>query len=295
MADTPSTPPSAPAPTPSPAPLQTPATPAAPPKQAREVHQVVFITYPKLLFAWPILLLGFLLWPIGYAGHSEPAPAPAAPAVATEAAAPAAAPESGTVHVGRSHRLENLAWLYIWVAVFVIVAMGIDVNRNQFAFLVVVVGLMWIFGLWLRDVKGFTLFGDVYRWFANLDVQYDRNSALVVSILLSVPYALMLIWGRFNDYWRITHNEFEHYSLGRMDDSLGRGAKTMRTEFPDMFELILGLAGTLIVRDASGQREIRRIQHVMFLPFVRRKLNKVLEQMAVTTLPGALEEEEQQN
>lgn len=295
MADTPSTPPPAPAPIPNPTPTARPAGESHNPK--REVHQVVFVTYPKLLFAWPILLLGFLLWPIGYPGHKSPTSAagPSAPAVNVEAAAPTAAPEAGTAHVGKSHRLENLAWLYIWVVVFVIVAMGVDVNRNQFAFLVAIVGLMWIFGLWLRDVKGFTLFGDIYRWFADLDVQYDRNSALVVSILLAVPYGLMLIWGRFNDYWRITHNEFEHYSLGRMDDSLGRGAKTMRTEFPDMFELILGLAGTLIVRDATGQRELRRIQHVMFLPFIRRRLNKVLEQMAVTTIPATLEEEEQQN
>ncbi len=287
MSDTPTTPPSAPTP---------PSTPAPPPHgeshpPRREIHQVVFVTYPKLLFAWPILLLGFLLWPIAYPAHLQPTTAPAA-----SAAAPAAATEAPAAQTAKSHRLENLAWLYIWVAVFVIVAMGIDVNRNQFAFLVAVVGLMWVFGLWLRDVKGFTLFGDIYRWFANLDVQYDRNSALVISILLSIPYGLMLVWGRLNDYWRITHNEFEHYSLGRLDDSLGRGAKTIRTEFPDMFELILGMAGTLIVRDASGTREIRRIPHVMFLPLVRQKLNKILEQMAVTTLSGSIaEEEEQQN
>jgi len=37
-----------------------------------------------------------------------------------------------------------------------------------------------------------------------------------------------------------------------MNDSLGRGAKTIRSDFPDVFELLLGLAGTLIVYNASG-------------------------------------------
>ena len=98
---------------------------------------------------------------------------------------------------------------------------------------------------------------------------------------------------RINDRWRITHNEFEHYTFGKMNDSLGRGAKTIRTDFPDVFELLLGLAGTLIVYNASGTKELRRIPHVMFLPFVRRRLNKILERTAITA--AAMEEEEEED
>jgi len=94
-----------------------------------------------------------------------------------------------------------------------------------------------------------------------------------------------------NDRWRITHNEFEHYSFGRTDESLGRGAKTIRTTFPDVLEFLLGLAGTLIVYNASGTRELRRIPHVMFLPLVRRRLNQVLESTQVTP-SGAADEED---
>jgi fatty acid desaturase len=101
----------------------------------------------------------------------------------------------------------------------------------------------------------------------------------------------MLAWARINDKWRITHNEFEHYSFGKMDDSLGRGAKTIRTSFPDVFELVLGLAGTLIVYNATGTKELRRVPHVMLLPFVRRRLNRILERTAITA--AAMEEEEE--
>ena len=181
-------------------------------------------------------------------------------------------------------------WIYIWVTVLVLLTLGIDVDRNMAAFWVLLVAAIYILGMWLHDVKGFTLFGDIYRWFAGLNVQYDRRLGLVLSIILAIPYVLMLAWARINDRWRITHNEFEHYTFGKMNDSLGRGAKTIRTDFPDVFELLLGLAGTLIVYNASGTRELRRIPHVMFLPFVRKRLNRILETTSVTA--GETEEEE---
>lgn len=245
--------------------------PAAPPTAVtdkaannpkRHAHELRFASYPKLLFAWPLILAGYIL------------------SFVAQGADPAA--------------LETLAWIYVWVTVLVILALGVDLDRNQAAFLLVFLGGVYALGLWLRDVKGFTLFGDIYRWFANLDLQYNAELGTAVSILLTVPYVLMLLWARFNDRWRITHNEFEHYSFGRMDDSLGRGAKTIRTSFPDMFEVLLGLAGTLVVYNASGTQELRRIPHVPLLPFRRRKLNKILERVAVTDVYAAQSEAEEE-
>jgi hypothetical protein len=191
-----------------------------------------------------------------------------------------------------SQRLETLGWIYLWVTVVVVLTLGVDIGRNVAAFWLVFIALMWILGRWLQDVQGFTLFGDIYEWFAALDIQYDRQFGLAISVVLLVPYVVMLVWARINDRWRITHNEFEHYSLGKMDDSLGRGAKTIRTSFPDVLELLLGLAGTLIVFNATGTRELRSIPHVMLLPFVRRKLNRILERTAITAAQYEEEEEE---
>lgn len=290
MAETPE----APAPPPATEPAPVPGTPpaATPPKRKAEVHEVVFTTYPKLLFVWPLIVTGLLFWPLG--GPVKVAPATSAPATAavtTDAAtltAPPVAPARAY-----SGRLEVLGWLYIWIAIFVLMTLGVDVDRNQAIFWVVFFGAIWLLGLRLESIRGFTLFGDVYRWFAGLDVQYDRNLGFVLSVILLVPYLLMLGWARINDRWRITHNEFEHYSLGKMDDSLGRGAKTIRTSYPDVFELLLGLAGTLIIFNATGTKELRRIPHVMFLPFVRQRLNKILERTAITA--GQMEEEEEED
>ena len=268
----------------------------------RRLHSVAFVSYPKLLFIWPLILAGLVFWPLGYPGQPHGAAptgteAEQPPTVQTprdpggsdaQGAAEAARPASTS-----SRRLEVIGWIYLWVAVLVLLTLGVDVDRNQAAFWVILVVAMYVLGMWLRDVKHFTVFGDLYRWFGNLDVQYDRSFGLAISIVLLVPYVLMVIWGHINDRWRITHNEFEHFSFGRLDDSLGRGAKTIRTSFPDMFELLLGLAGTLVVYNATGTKELRRIPHVMFLPLVRKRLDKILETTAITT--AQLDEEDEED
>lgn len=282
----------------------------APPPQATrptrrrrkpEPHEVVFVSYPKLLFVWPLILAGLVFYPFGRPHHPISATvaayeaAQAAQAEAPSAEQPSSAPAAEPTPPRNpfvSHRLEVLGWIYLWIAVLVLLTLGVDVGRNQAAFWVVLFAAVWLLGRWLQDAKGFTFFGDIYRWFANLDLQYDRNLALALSLVLLVPYLLMLAWARVNDKWRITHNEFEHYSLGKMDDSLGRGAKTIRTSFPDVFELLLGLAGTLIVYNATGTRELRRIPHVLLLPLIRRRLNRILEKTAITA--AQLEEEEEE-
>lgn len=237
-----------------------PAPTTAPPREPKQFHEVRFVAYPKLMFIWPLLLAGFVFYGLAGLGID----------------------------------LEVLGWAYIWIAIIVLMTLGVDVDRNQAAFWTILIFGVWILGLWLRDVKSITVFGDIYRWFAGLDLQYNPKLGLALSILLAVPFTLMMVWSRLNDYWRITHNEFEHYSFGRTDDTLGRGAKQIRTSFPDVLELLLAGAGTLIVYNASGTQELRRIPHVMFLPMIRARLNKILERTAVVETNAADEEEEQQ-
>jgi len=277
-----------------PTPLPAPQPPSAglhvPPH--REIHEVTFVTYPKLLFIWPIIVAGFAFWLPGYGAQAPAATATGAPAT-TAAPSPGASgqPVAAASSAGVSPRLEVLGWLYIFTFALVLLTLGVDVDRNMAIFLVILTALLWVLGMYLRDVKHFTFFGDIYRWFANLNVQYDRSLGLALSIILLVPYVLMLGWARLNDRWRITHNEFEHRAWGKSDDSLGRGAKTIRASYPDVFELLLGLAGTLTVYNANGTQELRRIPHVMFLPIVRQRLGKILETTSITV--GQAEDEEE--
>jgi hypothetical protein len=218
-------------------------------KGDRHAHEVVFHTYPKLLFIWPIIAAGFLLWPFG-----------------------------GWEWVNQ----ESLGWVYLLVSVIVILTIGVDIERNHAVFWLAAFGMFFFLGLWLSEKSGFTLFGNIFNFFEDQEVQYNRGFALSASILLLIPYLTMIVWARLQHRWRITHNEFEHYAWGRADDSLARGAKRVRSTYPDLLELLLCGSGTLIVYSATGRSELRRIPHVPFIFYVRKRINRLLEATAVT-------------
>jgi hypothetical protein len=219
-------------------------------------HEVVFYTYPKFLFCWPLILMGFLLWILDYYSTAD---------------------------------TETLAWIWAITLLVVMVTVGFDLSRNYTFFWLVLIGGIWFLVMWLRDVKSVRIFSDIHDFFANLDPSYSRNLGAMISIVLSVLYLVMWIWTRVNSKWRITHNEFEHYQFGRMDDSLARGAKRVRSSYPDFFELLLCMAGDLVIFDSTGRRELRRIPHVPLLPLVRKKINRILEATAIT--PGEIDDE----
>lgn len=261
-------------------------------------HEVVFYSYPKLIYAWPIIVVGIVFWFIGMPGAkvtepAEPGDVAAAVSQAAEDAPTGAAAaeqakqtaEQAKQNVGYrySPRLAFLGWVYLFIVVLVMVTIGLDFERNH-AFFWFVVFLVFLFlGMWLEEKEGFTLFGNIYNFFEALGVQYNRGLGLAISIMLALPYAVMLIWARLQNKWRITHNEFEHFSWGRADDSLARGAKRVRSTYPDLLELLLAGAGTLVVYSATGRSELRRIHNVPLLPLLRKRIDLILEQTAVTT------------
>ncbi len=225
------------------------------------MSEAVFFSYPKLLYCWPLIALGPLLNLL---------------AVGSPSAA----------------RLEFLGWIYIMIAILVVITMGLDFERNLAFFWLIVFGLFFFLGRWLEDAKGFSFFGNIYSFFNGLDVRYSPGMGMTVSILLIFPYVIMLVWARLQNKWRITHNEFEHYAWGRADDSLARGAKRVRSTYPDVLELLLAGAGTLIVYSATGRTELRRIANVPMLPLLRRRIDRILESTRVTTTADAVVDEE---
>jgi len=211
-------------------------------------YSVTFHAYPKLLFTWPLLLAGPALWGLGSIGVGD----------------------------------ELLGWIYMFILLVVLLTVSVDIERNHGFVWLVIFGLFFFLGRWLADAYEIPVFSTIYDWLGSLHATYAPGFGLALSILLAIPYAVMLLWVRIQNKWRITHNEFEHYSLGRADDSLARGAKRVRSTYPDLLELLLCGAGTLIVYSATGRSELRRIHNVPMLPLLRRKIDRILEYTAVT-------------
>ncbi|NBC11332.1 MAG: hypothetical protein GVY24_06285 [Planctomycetes bacterium] len=220
-------------------------------------HSVTFHAYPKLLFTWPLLLAGPALWGLGRLGIGD----------------------------------ELLGWIYMFILLVVLLTVSVDIERNHGFVWLVIFGLFFFLGRWLTDAYDIPVFSTVYDWLGSLHATYAPGFGLALSILLAIPYAVMMLWVRIQNKWRITHNEFEHYSWGRADDSLARGAKRVRTTYPDLLELLLCGAGTLIVYSATGRSELRRIHNVPFLPLLRRRIDRILEYTAVTDTDMLADEE----
>ena len=70
-------------------------------------------------------------------------PAPATVAAELAEVSPASSELPATQPAEGFDRLGTLGWIYIWVAIIVLLTLGVNIDRNQFIFwLVVIAGLL---------------------------------------------------------------------------------------------------------------------------------------------------------
>jgi len=221
---------------------------------------IVIHSYPQFIFAWPVIVFGFLFAAIqSFAGLG---------------------PGGQSV----------IAWIYITIVCLVMLAMGVDLGRNSSIFcLVLFVG--GLFGiLWLQSAYNVTFFHRIGEFLRSLQPSISSAAMVATSIVLSLIYIMMLVMAMINDRWRITHNEIEHRTLGHKDDATGRGAKRVMASYPDVLELLICCSGTIDVYSSLGTQKLVTIRNVPFLPFRMKTISSILE---TTSVEGAVAEEEE--
>jgi hypothetical protein len=235
---------------------------------------VTVCEYPRLICVWPLILAGFLFWPF-----ARPREVPDVQA-ASVTVQKIEAEDVGQVITGKPMvrvvgRHTALGWTYLGIVFLVLLAVGIGSPRNDpliwLPVLAVVLGAGWA----LREVEGFTLFGNLYRFFAGLNVGYDRGMALALSILLLVPYLGMVGWTWLNHRWRISRDTVTRATWGRLAEAQRSGPVRARVSYRDLPALVLCGAGTLTLETAGGH--VQHIQNVPLLPLKKRKIDQVLE------------------
>jgi hypothetical protein len=225
----------------------------------KEPNVAVIHSYPHFIYAWPVIVFGFLL---------------------------AALQSVGWVSEGAA------AWTYIVVVCLVMLTMGVDLGRNTSIFCLVLFAAGWLGILWLQAARNVMLFARLGEAIARLQPRISPQAMSVVGVILGIIYAVMIIMAIVNDRWRITHNEIEHHSFGFKDDATGRGAKRVRASYPDILELVICLSGTIDVFSATGTQKLVTINNVPFLPLRMKKISRILEVSAVDG-SGTYEEEEE--
>jgi hypothetical protein len=100
--------------------------------------------------------------------------------------------------------------------------------------------------------------------------------------MLSISYTIMLVHTRLNDRWRVTHNAFEHITMGSTDFRVQRAGHHTNCVLGDYLEALLGFgAGTLEIINMRGE-VVRRISNIPRLFWLAADINRIIERVAVT-------------
>jgi hypothetical protein len=229
----------------------------SPEKRRKDKSQIVFYSYPKYVYVWPLLLLAVVFPLLG------------------DLVSPAVE-----------------GWIFVVALLIVLMAMGFDLSRN----LTISWGITIIAGvfviLWLKDAKNVIFFSEIGRHLASKNPIISRDWEYLFALFGGILYLIMFIDVHINQRWRISHNEIEHFAMLSKDDSLGRGAKRIITSYPDFLELLLCGAGTIQIYSAQGGTLLRSISNVPWLFFRSAAISRILESTEVSAVTGDEEDEQ---
>lgn len=225
-------------------------------KKRKDVSQIVFYSYPKFLYAWPLIVLALVF------------------------------PLLGDVI---SPNVEG--WIFVIALLTVLMAMGFDLSRNlTISWGVTLIASVFCV-MWLKDVKNVIFFSEIGHHLASKSPVISRDWQYVFALFGGILYVIMFLDSRINQRWRISHNEIEHFAMLSKDDSLGRGAKRIITSYPDFLELLLCGAGTIQIYSAQGGVLLRSIPNVPWLIFRSGRISRILEATEVSTTDGDEEDD----
>jgi len=179
------------------------ASPTKPVPGQRRKSQIVFFSYPKFLYVWPLILVT-ALFPL----------------------------------LGDLISPQAEGWVIVVTLLIVLMAMGFDLSRNlTISWGVTVIASVFCI-LWLKDAKNVLFFNEIGHYLTSKNPVVSRDWQYLFALFGGILYLIMCVNAHVNQRWRISHNEIEHFAMLSKDDSLGRGAKRIITSYPDFLALL---------------------------------------------------------
>jgi hypothetical protein len=212
--------------------------------------KVMFTSFSTLLYLWPIMVVGvvnslLLDWKI-------------------------------------TSDVELLGWIWITVAMLVLICVGSDLDRNKTIVITFLIVIFWLGGALLDARMKIPVLSRIYNFFDSQNVQFDPGTGKVMSIITFIILVGVVFVAWFDGRYEITTREITHRRVLFTSDSLPRAAARVKRDWRDLTEVLFGLgAGDLIVIDAN-KNIVMRIPNIPFLWFFRQDVDHILEVLATT-------------
>lgn len=216
--------------------------------------KVTFISYSKLVYLWPFIPFGLIVWLLESLGVSS----------------------------------TGLGWATVIAVYLSWVVLCEDINFKGAVVVVLVIALFLALGVLSRIFLSVPYLSWIHHLFASLQVGFHsglaRGLAMLVAIGLIfyvVPRAFLV--GRYE----ITSQEISHLRFMMGTVSHPRAGKKVRIEYPDLFELVVGLGGGQVtLYDPHGRKDLE-IPNVLFLKLFEDEIERILESVGVREVAEA--------
>ena len=216
-------------------------------RNAEGEDEVVVFSYPSLVLAWPLIVLGYFFWITQSAPWFSP---------------------------------EATGWIWLTTLGVIFIALGTDIGIAYLLVIGLVLALVTVCIKYANNLLGWTIFIQIGEAFSRLAPQFSPDLGLAASIFLTILYVIMIINAKVNDRLEMDNNVFSWVKILRKTNSFPRAGRSVNWEFPDIFAMILGLgAGNL---EIVYQGHYYYVTNVPFLLFRLHWIKKILEAVQTT-------------
>jgi hypothetical protein len=246
-------------------------------KPRQDVKGIRIFTYPKVIYIFPTMIVA-LICGVGMSVIRNRTEDP------IRAAAAVAAAQPGAPTIERHERFSTaqnlLGVLFLGVLAFNLLTMALDFPRFTILGMMLLVGFVLFFILWLGaafDVELMrwvrALMGSIYV-VANAAFYYW--TAAIIGVILVIVYA-----SRWLDYWQIMPNEILHHH-GPLSDLERYPTMNLKfdKEIPDVLEWLCLGAGRLVLH-VTDERKAIVLDNVLFINSVEGALKNLMSRMEV--------------
>lgn len=160
-----------------------------------------------------------------------------------------------------------LGWLWIFVLLLTIIAMGVRFNRVACGF-VAAFAVILVLAIAVMEIgTHLPITAYIRDMMADVPVRLDWGIPAVVSLTLGMLFAGVASWQRLNDRWILQRfgNYIEHANFQDKDRNISKGAKTFVASFDCLLRryLLFGY-GDIEVRSSVGNKLVDEIRGVFF-------------------------------